>query len=43
MLLDLLAPHVDFVSIGSNDLSQYVLAVDRNNARVASRFDQLHP
>jgi phosphotransferase system enzyme I (PtsI)/phosphotransferase system enzyme I (PtsP) len=42
-LLDLLAPHIDFVSIGSNDLSQYVLAVDRNNPRVASRFDHLHP
>ena len=42
-LLDHLAPYVDFVSIGSNDLSQYLLAVDRNNPRVASRFDHLHP
>jgi len=42
-LLDLIAPHVDFISIGSNDLSQYVLAVDRNNPRVAGRFDHLHP
>jgi phosphotransferase system enzyme I (PtsI)/phosphotransferase system enzyme I (PtsP) len=34
---------VDFVSIGSNDLSQYLLALDRNNSRVASRYDHMHP
>ncbi|MGA0806110.1 MAG: putative PEP-binding protein, partial [Pseudohongiellaceae bacterium] len=34
---------IDFVSIGSNDLSQYLLALDRNNSRVASRYDSLHP
>lgn len=34
---------IDFVSIGSNDLAQYLLALDRNNSRVASRYDQLHP
>lgn len=34
---------IDFVSIGSNDLSQYLLALDRNNARVASRYDHVHP
>ena len=34
---------VDFVSIGSNDLSQYLLALDRNNARVANRYDHIHP
>ena len=34
---------IDFVSIGSNDLSQYLLALDRNNSRVASRYDLLHP
>ncbi|MGE4348164.1 MAG: phosphoenolpyruvate--protein phosphotransferase [Candidatus Berkiella sp.] len=34
---------VDFASIGSNDLTQYLLAVDRNNPYVASMFDSLHP
>jgi phosphoenolpyruvate-protein phosphotransferase len=34
---------LDFVSIGSNDLSQYLLALDRNNSRVANRYDHLHP
>lgn len=34
---------IDFVSIGSNDLSQYLLATDRNNAHVAGLFDHLHP
>lgn len=34
---------IDFVSIGSNDLSQYLLAVDRNNARVSERYDAVHP
>jgi phosphoenolpyruvate-protein phosphotransferase len=34
---------IDFISIGSNDLSQYLLALDRNNARVANRYDHLHP
>jgi len=34
---------IDFVSIGTNDLSQYLLALDRDNARVANRFDHVHP
>jgi phosphotransferase system enzyme I (PtsI) len=38
-----IAEGADVLSIGTNDLTQYVLAVDRSNDRVAGRFDPLHP
>ncbi|MGB5092101.1 MAG: phosphoenolpyruvate--protein phosphotransferase [Parvibaculum sp.] len=41
--LDTLLPIVDFVSIGSNDLMQFLFAADRGNPRVAGRYDLLSP
>lgn len=42
-IADQLAAEVDFFSIGTNDLSQYIMAADRTNPRVASLADALHP
>ncbi|HCK4559501.1 TPA: phosphoenolpyruvate--protein phosphotransferase, partial [Pseudomonas aeruginosa] len=43
LLADQLAEHADFLSIGTNDLSQYALAMDRCHAGLADRIDALHP
>ncbi len=43
MLADRLAAESDFLSVGTNDLTQYTLVVDRGNARLADHFRSLHP
>lgn len=43
MVSDLLAKEVDFFSIGTNDLTQYTLAIDRQNPKLDNIYDSHHP
>ncbi len=43
LVLDQIIEHVDFVAVGTNDLVQYLLAVDRDNTWVSSLYDPQHP
>ncbi|HEY0270761.1 MAG TPA: phosphoenolpyruvate--protein phosphotransferase [Sphingomonas sp.] len=42
-MLDMLLPEIDFLSIGTNDLTQFLFAADRGNPRLAERYDWLSP
>ncbi|MEQ1509731.1 MAG: phosphoenolpyruvate--protein phosphotransferase [Sphingopyxis sp.] len=42
-MLDILLPHLDFISIGTNDLTQFLFAADRADPRLAERYDWLSP
>jgi phosphotransferase system enzyme I (PtsI) len=43
VMIDMLLKEVDFLSIGTNDLTQYILAINRNSESLAPFFDPLHP
>ena len=43
MISDKLAKEVDFFSIGTNDLTQYTLAIDRQNPKLETYFNKMHP
>jgi phosphotransferase system, enzyme I, PtsP len=43
LMIDEIAAHADFLSVGTNDLVQYVLGVDRTNEQVANLYNHMHP